>query len=226
MSGNSLEHDALGDELGVDVGVVHVLPEVEFLLVENSVGVELSDVKSCGTISRDMNKTCTNRQAQFHTFHRTTNVHILDFCTLGEVLNNGSTVEDSVDGGGGTTDYITEVLSDIASNDDESSAIEELLEVCLEVIVQECLQSLLSIGIGLATHEAVDGFHIRLDEFVEHMNAEETSGSREQDMVHGLHLSFLERPERVALQQRMDGGVVVVGDGLVVCQLTFLSFLR
>ena len=118
MQGNGIEHDALGEELGMDVLVAEVLSEIEFLLgVDGVLGRHAVDGHACRAVGGNVNQACIVLETEVDAMGRAAHVDILNLGALGEVLHHGGTVEDGV--------YLAvdlDVLGDVAVDNEEAGA--------------------------------------------------------------------------------------------------------
>ena len=95
---NSVKDESLCQELGVDVLVAQILPEVDVSFGEHRRHVGVSP-ESAYRSGGDVNKRGPCLEAEVHATLRSAYVDILDIRAFGEVLDVSRTVDDSGDGG-------------------------------------------------------------------------------------------------------------------------------
>ena len=99
VMGNGIENQTFGQELRADVTVVEELSEPQLALIQHGhlFAVVMDNPYLAYGGSGDMYQSCAGIQTEVYAALCTTDVHILDIGTLGEVLHIGSAVEYSVD---------------------------------------------------------------------------------------------------------------------------------
>ena len=124
-----------------------------------------------------MDEVSTCLDTEIHTTLSTADVDVGNLRTLGEVLDNGGTVEDGID-----LEALVEVLRHIAKDDVEPLA-KQFLEGVGEVVEQQGFQSVLSFLLRLATHQAIDVACIAVDKVAQDVNAQIASSTRDEDIA-------------------------------------------
>ena len=97
MKSHRIENQSLSHELRINVLVALILTHVEALLGEDII-FDFSCPQAAGAGSGYVNQTCTRRHTEFDTTLGSANIHVFNLCSLGEMLDDGGTVEDGVNG--------------------------------------------------------------------------------------------------------------------------------
>ena len=201
VKGNGVEDETLGHELRVNVFIAEELSHVETLLGEDIV-LGLASPESAGAGRGDMHQTCAFLDAEVNAMTCASDIDILDFGALGEVLHDGGTVEDRLD-----VEVLIEVLSDIAQQHMDALA-EQGLEGIGEVIVEQRAQAALGGLYRLSADETIDIVNVGIDELAQDVNAQIARGACDEHIADGLTLTLTESIECVALEEVVDGGIV------------------
>ena len=205
-----LQHQPLGEELGVDVLVVGVLAAPELLLGED-LG-RISDAHTRDTARRHLDEPGAFLFAEGHQVLHAAVVDLLDVVALGEMLHVGGAVDHQVEfpvcfgqlveNGG---------FGDIALDHPDAFSDEEPV-FPFEVVDEHLGQPVFRLQGALAAQQAPDGRLVGrlVDEFPQHVHAQEARGSGEQNVAAQPPRLAGQRFERVGSQQLVDGRVVVV----------------
>ncbi len=131
---DSIKVHPIGNELRVHILVAKLLSEVKRLLMQYRHTPPVTNPNTAGRGGKHVNKCCSRRQTEVYALPSTTNIHIINICAFGEVIDVGGAVEDGVDRYIVEMRYnIREVGGDDAVDDKESRA-EEVVEGTTEVI--------------------------------------------------------------------------------------------
>ena len=210
MQGDGIEDEPLGQELGVYVLVAaEVLSHVETLLVEHGV-VFLAYPHAARAGGGYMYQPCADLQAQIYAAFSTSDVHVLNFCALREMLHDSGTVDDSRQLATDGRHFLDKVFRHVAK-DDVKSAPEQFLERTVEIVEQHRAQTTLRLLLSLTADEAVDLASVAVDQVSQHMDAEIAGSTGQQHVAQRLPLALAEVIERITAQHVVDGGIVVVG---------------
>ena len=149
-------------------------------------------------------------------------VNVLNVSSFGEVLHIGGAVEHGVD----LRERLQGLRLGNVSRDGPDARSQELAVVFLEVIHQHFAQAALRGNAALGPEQAPDG-GVRpgaLDEFLEHVDAQEARGAGEQDIASQVEVfPAQEGFQRVFGEQGVDGGVVVVRNVAVLLLYRYLA---
>ena len=141
-----------------------------------------------------MDETCAGTDAKVHATLSATDVDILDFGALGEVLDDGSTIEDRVDG-----QTLGEVAGHIAQDNVDALA-EERLEGIGEIVEEQGAQTIFGLFERLAAYEAIDIGRVGVDELAQDVDAQITRGTRDEHVAERTTFALTEGIERIVLQ--------------------------
>ena len=182
--GDVLQHEPLGQILGVDVLVVGVLSNPEHLLGER-LG-RRSHGHASDTFGRYLNQACSGLFAEIDQILYAAIVDFLDVVALGEVLDVGRAVDDQVERSLGRQQCVERIsLGDVAF--DHTDALAELFAVFLvEIVSEHFRQALFCLeGFPLTAEQAPDHrlFRGMVYQFAQHMDAQESRGAGQQDVV-------------------------------------------
>ena len=164
--------------------IAQILVHEETLLAEESlVGRFAMCQETTHADGRNLDELGSRLQTVVHAALCAIYVDAFDVVVLGEVFHDGGTVEHRVNLDGGTVEQRTDVVGDVAIDDAEASALEEVAIGRGEIVIQERLQATFSILWTLGTYQTGDTLGIGTDELVEQVNAQIASGSRQEYMT-------------------------------------------
>ena len=201
MECDSIQDEALGHKLGVNVLITQELAHIQPLLGED-VSLDLACPQAACARRGDVDEFGASLHAVVHTALGTADVNVLDFSSFAKVLNDGGAVKDGIH-----LQAFAEITGHVAKDDVQALA-EQVGERVVKIVEQQRLQSALGSLEGLTAHEAVDILSIGVDELAQDVDSQVTCSARHEYVAQFLAFALAEALQHVALQQVVDGGVV------------------